>query len=237
MGNMNTKTISILFLLMLITLSLSLQACQDAPNTLRVTSLEITPANILVGEKTSVKAEVMNDYGSMKKYDIPLMVNGVADNRKYVTLAPGGTETIEFSLRRDEAGVYTVRIGEQQSILEVRQPMPAKFKLSKLEINPAEPDVNGEIVIKADIANIGEVKGKYTAELKINNVVTKTDETVILPGASSFFVFKVSQGSPGTYMVNIGELAGQFTVVASIMPVQISPPCPPETKWDPKKKC
>jgi hypothetical protein len=234
---MNTKTISILFLLMLITLSLSLQACQDAPNTLRVTSLEITPANILVGEKASVKAEVMSDYGSMKKYDIPLMVNGVADNRKYVTLAPGGTETIEFSLRRDEAGVYTVRIGEQQSILEVRQPLLATFKLSKLEISPAEPDVNGEIIIKADIANIGEVKGKYTAELKINNVVTKTDEMVIPPGASSFFVFKVSQGSPGTYMVNIGELAGQFTVVMPIMPVQITPVCPPEQKWDSKKKC
>jgi hypothetical protein len=221
MGKMNTKNKSFLFLLMLTT----------------VLSLEITPANILVGEKASVKAEVMNDYGNMKKYDIPLMVNGVADNRKYVTLAPGGTENIEFFLRRDEAGIYNVRIGEQQSTLKVRQPLPATFKLSKLEISPTEPDVNGEIIIKADIANIGEVKGKYTAELKINNVVTKTDEMIILPGASSFFVFKVSQGSPGTYMVNIGELSGQFTVVAPIMPVQITPECPPDQKWDTKKKC
>jgi hypothetical protein len=223
MGKMNTKNKSFLFLLMLTTFLLPLPACQNPPNTLRVLSLEITPANILVGEKASVKAEVMNDYGNMKKYDIPLMVNGVADNRKYVTLAPGGTENM--------------RIGEQQSTLKVRQPLPATFKLSKLEISPTEPDVNGEIIIKADIANIGEVKGKYTAELKINNVVTKTDEMIILPGASSFFVFKVSQGSPGTYMVNIGELSGQFTVVAPIMPVQITPECPPDQKWDTKKKC
>lgn len=233
---MNTKVISIL-LFVLITLSLSAQACQDSTDSLQVLSLEITPSKILAGERASVKAEVTNDSNKLETYDIPLMVNGVADNRKYITLAPGATETIEFSLRRDKAGVYAVRIGEQNSTLEVRDPIPATFKLSKLEITPTESEVNEKIVIKADIANVGEAKGKYTAEWKINGFLTRTEEMVILPAATSFVVLTVSPNSPGTYMVSLGELTGQFTVVAPIVPVQIVPDCPPGTTFDQKRKC
>ena len=235
---MNTKVLSILFLFIVAMLSLPLQACQDSATGLHVLSLEVTPQKVLKGEKASVKAEVRNDGNKTEKYDIPLMVNGVADNRKYVTLAPGATETIEFSLRRDEAGVYALRIGEQQSALEVRNPIPATFKLSKLEINPTECDVNKEIVIKADIANVGEAKGKYTAELKINGIKAKTDETIYRPGSTSFVVFKVSKDSPGTYSVNLGELTGRFIVVAPIIPIQMDNPlCPPGTQYDTKRKC
>lgn len=233
--NMKNKIISILFLLAI--LSLSAQSCQDSTNSLQVLSLEITPPKILAGERASIKAEVTNDGNKLETYDIPLMVNGVADNRKIVTLTPGEAQTIEFSLRRDKAGAYTVRIGEQQSTLEVREPIPATFKLSNLEINPTEADVNGKIVIKADIANIGEVQGKYTAQCKLNGIVTKTEEMIMKPGSGSFFVFTVSPDSPGTYTVNIGDLTGQFTVAAPIIPIQITPACPPETKWDPKRKC
>lgn len=235
---MNAKVISILLLFVLITLSLSAQACQDSTNSLQVLSLEITPPKILAGERANVKAEVRNDSDKMETYDIPLMVNGVADNRKYVTLAPGVNETIEFSLRRDKAGVYAVRIGEQKSTLEVREPLPSTFKLSKLEISPTESNVNEQIIIKADIANIGEVKGKYTAVLKINGVTTKTDEMIMLPGSSSFILFKIFPDSLGTYWVNLGELTGQFSVLEPVIPNQvITPPCPPTKTWDPKQRC
>lgn len=235
--NMTTKVTRVLFLFLFTMLSSSLQACQEPSKGLEVLSLEITPREVLTGEKANIKAEVRNDSDKMGKYDIPLMVNGIADNRKYVTLAPGGTEKIEFSLRRDQAGVYAVRIGEQNSTLEVREPIPATFKLSKLDINPTESEVNGKIIIRADIANIGEAKGKYTAEWKINGALTKTEEMVMLPGSTSFFVFTVSPNSPGAYTVNLGELTGQFTVVAPIIPIEIIPDCPPGTQYDTKRKC
>ena len=136
---MNTKLLSILFVFVLTMLFLPLQACQEPINTLQVVSLEITPTKILTGESASIKAEVMNDSDKTKKYDVPLMVRGVAENRKYVTLAPGGSERIEFSLRLDKEGAYDIQIGEKQATLEVRKPIPATFKLSKLEINPPEP--------------------------------------------------------------------------------------------------
>ncbi len=187
----------------------------------------------------SIKVEVMNDSDKMKKYDIPLMVDGVADNRKYANLAPGGTDTIEFTLRRNREGAYIVQIGDKQATLEVRKPIPATFKLSKLEINPPEPDINTKVIIKADIANVGEVQGKYVAEWKINGVVSKTDEMIMLPGTSSFFVFTITPSASGIYSVSIGELAGQFAVAAPIIPVQIevTPVCPPDQKYDSKKKC
>ncbi len=224
---MYAKVINTLLFLVLITLSLSVQACQDSASSLQVLSLQVMPIKTLVDEKVSVKAEVKNYGNKAKTYEIPLLVNGVADDREYVTLAPGGTETILFSLRRSKPGVYTIRIGKRESTLEVREPVPATFKLSNLEINPAECGVDDKVIVKADIKNVGEVQGKYTAELKVDGIVTNTEEMIMKAGSSSFFSFTLVPDSPGIYTVNLGELTGQLNVLDSFIPPQIGPSCPP----------
>lgn len=213
-------------------------ACEKPDSALSVLSLNVTPSSILAGQKYNVEAEIRNDSKQTKSFEVPVMVNRVAQDRKSVTLLPGATEKIAFSLRGDNAGIYIVSIGSQSSTLEVRNPIPPAFELSNLEIKPNESNIDEQIVVTADIANVGEIEGEYTAELKINGVADQTKKVIMSPGSSTFILFKISPDSPGIYTIAIDELTGQLTILEPFIPVQITPPvCPPSSQWDPTKKC
>lgn len=90
--------------------------------------------------------------------------------------------------------------------------MPAAFQLSGLSISPAEVVGREEVVITAEVINVGGVDGTYEAELKINNVAELSDKVMIPAGGTQTLTFVVFKGTPGTYEVALGGLAGQFVV-------------------------
>ena len=224
---MDKRTIGAICLLALITISSFLQACQEAPPAFEVSSLDITPPKVITGEKATVEVEIRNSNAKLDTYNVPLMVNGVADDRKSITLAPGATELITFTFTRSQAGTYRISVGNKESTLVVEKPLPPDFHLSNLEINPSEVDSGEKVVITATIANVGGTQGKYTAELKIDGITSQTEKIIIPAGTDHMLVFKISGDLPGTYMVALGDLTGQFVVKEPFIPVIISPPCPP----------
>jgi hypothetical protein len=101
-------------------------------------------------------------------------------------------------------------------------PKPAEFVLGNLTITPAEAEVNQPIIVKVDVANVGEEPGICVLSLTINNVVEET-RTVQLSGGNSttveFTVIKDVVGMyyvkiGGMYYVKIGDLTGTFKIVA-----------------------
>jgi hypothetical protein len=225
---MNKRTIGAIFLLILIAMLSVLQACAEAKPSFEVLSLDITPTKITTGEKATIEVEIRNNNAKMDTYNVPLMVNGVADDRKSVTLAPGATEMITFMLTRSQPGTYIISIGDRKSTLVVEKPLPPDFRLSNLEINPTEVDTGDKVVITAKIANVGGTQGSYTAELKIDGVTNQTEKIIIPAGTDYMLVFKIYKDLPGTYKVSLGGLTGQFSVKELPMPViNIPTPCPP----------
>ncbi len=233
---MNKKrTIGTICLVALTAVLIFQQACQEAPSNFEVVSLDITPPKVITGEKATVEVEIRNTNAKMDTYNVPLMVNGVADDRKSVTLAPGATEMITFMLTRSQPGTYIISVGDRKSTLVVEKPLPPDFRLSNLEINPTEVDIGDKVVITAKIANVGGTQGSYTAELKIDGVTTQTEKIIIPAGTDYMLVFKIYKDLPGTYKVSLGGLTGQFSVKEPPRPVVINPlvvpptpnPCPP----------
>jgi hypothetical protein len=223
----NKKTIGTMFLLVLMAMPSFLQACQETPPAFEVLSLDITPPKITTGEKATVEVQIRNSNAKMDMYNVPLMVNGVADDRKSVMLTPGATELITFVLTRSQAGTYRISVGNKESTLVVEKPLPPDFRLSNLEINPSEVDTGEKMVITAKIANVGGTQGSYTAELKVDSVTDQTEKIIIPAGTDYMLVFKVSRDLPGTYTVALGDLTCQFVVKEPPRPVVINPPCPP----------
>jgi len=223
----NKKIIGIIFLLVLIAMLSVLQACQEAPPAFEVLSLDITPPKITTGEKATVEVQIRNSNAKMDMYNVPLMVNGVADDRKSVTLTPGATELITFMLTRSQAGIYRISVGNKESTLVVEKPLPPDFRLSNLEINPTEVDTGEKVIITAKIANAGGTQGSYTAELKVDGVTNQTEKIIIPAGTDYMLVFKISRNLPGTYKVALGDLTGQFAVKEPPRPVVNNPPPPP----------
>jgi len=220
---MKEKTIGTICLLALMAMLMLLQACVEAQPGFEVLSLDVTPAKITSGEKATIEVKIRNNNAETDTYNVPLMVNGVADDRKSVTLAAGATELITFMLTRNQAGTYRISVGSMESTLVVEKPLPAEFRLSNLEINPTEVDIGEKVVITAKIANVGGTQGSYTAELKVDGVTNQTEKLTIPAGIDYVLVFKISRDLPGTYMVTLGDLSGQFVVNEPFMPIVNNP--------------
>jgi hypothetical protein len=223
----NKKTASIILLLALIAIAGLLQACVEAQPSFEVLSLNVTPAKINTGEKATIEAEVRNNNSETDTYNIPLMVNGVADSRQSVTLAPGASELITFQLTINHAGSYKISVGEKESTLVVEKTLPADFLLSNLEINPTEVDIGQCVVITAKITNVGDSQGRYTAELKVDGVTNHTAKLTIPAHTDYTLTCRISRDLAGTYKVTLGDLTGQFSVKEPPSPVFDIPPLPP----------
>ena len=218
---MKRKIISAICLLVLMIMPIFLQACEGTTTRFEVVSLDIVPPTVISSEKAIVRAEIKNSGTSLKTYTMPLMVNGIADNRKSISLAPGAKETIEFALVRSKPGTYKIAIGERSSTLEVRKAIPADFKISNLEISPAAADVGEKIVITAKIANTGGSQGSYVADLKIDGVVSQTEKLTIPAGTDYTQIFGLCADFPGTYQVNLGGLTGEFVVKSPVVVIPV----------------
>jgi hypothetical protein len=213
------KTMGMMLLLACIAMPIFLLACQHTAPSFEVISLDIMPPKITVGERTTIRAELRNGNASVRTYNVPLMVNGVAQDRRTVMLTPGTTEVIEFSLVKHKAGSYKIGIGDRSSILEVQAPLPPAFQLSGLKISPPVTNLGEKIVITANIANTGGTQGSYTAELKIDDCPIKKEQVTMAAGADSTLNFTVCVDSPGTYIVTLGEISGQFVVIEPAQPM------------------
>jgi hypothetical protein len=92
------------------------------PAAFEVTSLNITPMEVTAGEAVNITVEVKNTGDSEGAYTAVLSVNRATVETKEVSLAPGSSETVTFSLVQDTPGTYQVGIGELTGLLEVRLP-------------------------------------------------------------------------------------------------------------------
>ena len=223
------KAIGAICLLALTVIFGLLQACAEAQPSFEVLSLEVAPAKVNIGEKTTIEVKIKNGNANTYTYNVPVMVNGVADDRRSVTLAPGATELITFTLSKSQPGTYSISVGDRESTLVVEKPSPPEFQLSNLEIDPAEVEVGENVVISATIANVGGAQGSYNAELKIDAVTIKTAKLTIPAGTDHALVFKICKCLPGDYTVSLGSLTGQFVVREPFRPANNIPPVIPST--------
>ncbi len=101
---------------------------------------------------------------------------------------------------------------QNQGMLPVAASKPAEFTVTNLTINPLEAGVGEPILISANVTNVGEEEGSYSANLTINNAL-KENQTILLSGGNSSIVeFTDIENIEGTYFVEIGSLNGTFTI-------------------------
>ena len=221
------KVITALMSLLLLTFLLPLLACESASaNNFGVLSLNVNPNKVIENEKFTVAATINNSGSSKATYTVPVMVNGIADDRTTITLAPGELQEIQFTLHRGTAGTYEIRIGDKSSTVIVEKVVPAAFEISDLKLNMEVANPGEEVIITARVCNTGGSQGTYTTELKINGVTEQSDNAVMEPGSSYFPVFKVTKPEPGTYVVGIGDLSDNYTVQQPIETIQVTQPAP-----------
>ena len=208
------------------------------PAAFTLSSLAISPAEVAPGEIVNVGVSVANTGGTEGSYTIVLKINGVKEAEKRVAVAAGSSQSVSFSVTKEDAGTYSVAVdGLSGSFIVVAPvtPLPAAFSLSDLSIQPAEVQPKEPVTITATVANTGGTEGSYSVVLKINGAKKAEKSVNIAAGGSQNVTFSVTKEEPGSYSVAIDGLSGSFTVVApptapSPAP-PVTPPAKPPTNW------
>jgi len=95
------------------------------PAAFTLSSLAISPAEVAPGEKVNISISVANTGGTEGSYTVVLKIKAVKEAEKSVTIAAGSSQTISFSVAKEEAGSYDVVVdGLSGSFTVVAPPAP-----------------------------------------------------------------------------------------------------------------
>ncbi|GAG86639.1 unnamed protein product, partial [marine sediment metagenome] len=121
------------------------------PAAFSVSNLAIEPAEVMANEAVTISVSVANTGGSQGSYEAILNINGAPEETKTVTIATGASQSITFSVTREDGGSYTVTVDSLTDSFTVVQEVTF-------------PDSNLEAVIRE---TINKLQGPiYTSDLE-----------------------------------------------------------------------
>ena len=99
------------------------------PAEFTITSLDLSSRVVDPGEAVTITTEVTNSGGSEGSYTLNLLVNEEAEQTKTVTLAPQTTETVTFTITREEPGSYSISLdGKTAGFVVATPPPPSRYR-------------------------------------------------------------------------------------------------------------
>lgn len=88
----------------------------------RISNLVISKVEVELGEPTTISVDVANTGGTPATYTVELRVDGLLVDSQDVSLSPGQTKKVSFTLSRDEEGTYQITVDGLTGSFEVRAP-------------------------------------------------------------------------------------------------------------------
>ena len=119
-------------------------ATMPAPASFTVSALSITPSVVKLTEQVTISTVVTNTGGSEGIYTVVLQINGKEVAGKEVTLGASQSDTVVFTIAKDEEGIYTANIDGkvgQFTVIVTAPPTPLPT-----EVLPVEPSTNWWVI-------------------------------------------------------------------------------------------
>ncbi len=89
----------------------------------------------------------------------------------------------------------------------------AKFEVSQLTITPSQVATGEDFTVSAEIINVGDADGIYTATLTVNNIERATRDIAVAAGMTETVSFVLTEESSGNYNITLNDM----TVLLSIL--------------------
>jgi len=89
------------------------------PASLSASGLSISPQQVNPDQEVTISINVANTGGETGSYNAILYINGVVEDSQSVSVAPGMTKNVIFTVSKSDAGVYDVLIAGQSGQFEV----------------------------------------------------------------------------------------------------------------------
>ena len=173
------KRLAILCIIVLTALLLVIApSCAEA--IFEPSNLTVSPQKVEPGKSATISVDISNTGGAEGTYLVILKIDGVQVDDQNVTVAPEATETVSFTIAKEEPGSYTIDVNGLTATLTVLKALkPAEFKVESLIVSPAEVITGRSSTVTVDVTNIGEIKGDYEVTLRVNDEVTETKKVTL----------------------------------------------------------
>ena len=199
------------------------QLTVEGPAVFELSEGTLNQTEIEPGESVEATATVENLGDETGTVTAELEVNGSVEQTTNETLAPGESTTVAFEYEPPDEGSYGIQIvaddndgGETAAdagTLTVSESDPAEFTVSNAQTS-ADTILEGEeVTITADVENVGDESGTFTAELQVDGTGVESQSVTLDGGEMSTVSFDRTFDEAGTYKLAVSdEPAGELTV-------------------------
>jgi hypothetical protein len=179
-------------------------------------NLVISPAEARIGEEVSVSVDIINSGQIPAEYAVCLEIDGAEALWRRISVAGGETVCPDFAVTKNEAGTYSVVIGNLSGLLTILS--PAGFELGNLVISPEEAVAGWPASIMCDVTNTGGAEGCCSVALTVSGKEVETQEVTLSGGATETVAFSLVEDVGGSYAIAVGNLTGTLTVREGVLP-------------------
>lgn len=180
------------------------------PAEFKVSSLTISPADVLTGKPATVSAEIANSGQVDGTYAAKLTIDKEPSATKEVTVAAGTSQKVSFPTSFKTAGGHTVEVGGMaQDIKVLKSP---ELTANWVKLTPSVVFPGQDVAVEAEVVNSGDVKGNAPAMLNVNGIDVDSQTMALEPGATAKVSFTMVRDAAGAYTVKIGRQSSQLTV-------------------------
>jgi len=186
-----------------------------------VLDYEIIGSNITIFTLGATKATLEYDTASLASMEAGIWTLALESPYNLTVMLPEDAEIIflnEVPFSIDTEG-NRITLSLFPGRWEISYMLPiaplVDFRVTNLQIYPAEVNPGEEVTVTVLVTNIGRERGSYDVVLKINGSI-ETVKTITLSGGESTEVkFKILKENLGTYNIEIAGLKGEFRVKKS----------------------
>jgi ABC-type transport system substrate-binding protein len=184
------------------------------PTVFTYSGLSLSSNNVKTGSPVTITVTAKNPGLTPGTAKVELLVNGVKDTDQTLTLAENSTKAVTFTLTKNTAGTYTIKIGDQSTSLTVKAPTPATLTYSDLKVSSADVKPGDTVTVTATVKNTGELNGNYSVAIKLDGTSKETKTGTLAAGASATLTWSVSSTTEGSHTVTLESLSTTFKVTA-----------------------
>jgi len=180
-------------------------------------SMEVTPINFDPSARLTIRYDPQN---LPENTFLPFIAN-YTDEQGLIRLQPPPDSTDEIGKAKaliSHASLFVVAA----EVLPPPPPLPARFEVSNLTINPKQAQLGQPVTVSVTIINEGATEGSFELHLIIDGIVRMVKEVTLAGKSSETLTFEVSNLAAGKHQVKIAGLTENFKIVRITIPPEES---------------
>ncbi|KXB00152.1 hypothetical protein AKJ41_04350 [candidate division MSBL1 archaeon SCGC-AAA259O05] len=173
--------------------------------------MSIDKKTVEPGGDVTISVNVKNEGKVGGSHLLELSLDGKIVDNKSVKLSAGQSDTVPFTVSKENTGSYRVSVGNQTGSFEVKK--PSKFEITNYSMDRKIVKTGSTLEVSVVVKNVGNKKSSRSVVLYLDGEAVKSKPVSLEVGKSKSIAFKISENKIGSHKVSIGGYSENFRVL------------------------